>query len=57
MSTNTIIEKYQKTFSKNRDFAQQADHIFPDGVTHDNRHTEPFPIYINRAQGSKKWSC
>ena len=56
MSTNTIIEKYQKTFSKNRDFAQQADHIFPDGVTHDNRHTEPFPIYINRAQGSKKWS-
>ncbi|CAI8025987.1 Glutamate-1-semialdehyde 2,1-aminomutase, partial [Geodia barretti] len=29
---------------------------FPDGVTHDNRHTEPFPIYINRAQGSKKWS-
>ena len=56
MSTNTILEKYQKTFSKNRDFAQQADHIFPDGVTHDNRHTDPFPIYINRAQGSKKWT-
>ena len=56
MSTNTILEKYQKTFSKNREFAQQADHIFPDGVPHDNRHTEPFPIYIKSTQGSKKWS-
>lgn len=56
MSTNTILEKYQTTFSKNTELAQQANHIFPDGVTHDNRHTEPFPIYINRAQGSKKWT-
>ena len=56
MSTHTILEKYQKTFSKNRELAQQANYIFPDGVTHDNRHTEPFPIYINRAQRSKKWS-
>ena len=57
MSTNTILEKYHKTFSKNREFAEPANHIFPDGVTHDNRHTEPFPIYINRAQGSKKWTA
>ena len=56
MSTYTILERYQKAFSKNRELAQQANHIFPDGVTHDNRHTEPFPIYINHAQGSKKWS-
>ena len=56
MSTYAIIEKYQTTFSQNRELAQQANSIFPDGVTHDSRHTEPFPIYINRAQGAKKWT-
>ena len=51
----TILERYQKVFSKDRELAERANHIFPDGVTHDSRHTEPFPIYIDRAQGSKKW--
>ena len=29
--------------------------IFPDGVTHDNRRMQPFPIYIERAEGAYKW--
>jgi glutamate-1-semialdehyde 2,1-aminomutase len=29
--------------------------LFPNGVTHDLRHMEPFPIYIDRAQGAHKW--
>lgn len=28
---------------------------FPSGVTHDIRYLEPFPIFIERAQGSRKW--
>ncbi len=55
MSNHTILERYQKTFSTDGELAQRANYIFPDGVTHDNRHAEPFPIYIDRAQGSKKW--
>ena len=29
--------------------------VLPNGVTHDARHLRPFPIYIERAQGSRKW--
>jgi glutamate-1-semialdehyde 2,1-aminomutase len=34
---------------------EQARDIFPNGVTHDLRHLEPFPVYIDRAQGAHKW--
>ena len=53
--SHTILERYQKVFSKDREFTQRAIHTFPDGVTHDSRHADPFPIYIDHAQGSKKW--
>ena len=52
---HTILERYQKTFAKDREMAQTANHLFPDGVTHDGRYMSPFPIYITRADGSKKW--
>ena len=29
--------------------------IFPDGVTHDGRYMEPFPIYCTNARGPRKW--
>jgi glutamate-1-semialdehyde 2,1-aminomutase len=32
-----------------------ASDIFPDGVTHDARHFTPFPLYMDRAQGARKW--
>lgn len=53
--SHTILERYQKVFSKDREFSQRANHAFPDGVTHDSRYADPFPVYIDRAQGSKKW--
>jgi glutamate-1-semialdehyde 2,1-aminomutase len=34
---------------------QRAVEIFPSGITHDNRYLTPFPIYVNRADGSRKW--
>ncbi len=51
----TILERYQKTFAKDRELAQAANQLFPDGVTHDSRYMSPFPIYITRADGAKKW--
>lgn len=29
--------------------------VFPSGITHDSRRMTPFPLYIQRAQGSHKW--
>ena len=51
----SILQRYQETFQQDRELAQHASQIFPDGVTHDGRHATPFPIYIDRAKGSKKW--
>jgi len=52
---HTILERYQKTFAKDREMSHAANHLFPDGVTHDGRYMAPFPVYITRADGSKKW--
>ncbi len=52
---HTILERYQKTFAKDRDMSDVANQLFPDGITHDGRYMSPFPIYITHAQGSKKW--
>ncbi len=51
----TILERYHKTFAKDRELAQVANQLFPDGVTHDSRYMSPFPIYVTRANGSIKW--
>ncbi len=51
----SILERYQKTFAKDKELSQAANQLFPDGVTHDSRHMSPFPIYITRADGAKKW--
>jgi glutamate-1-semialdehyde 2,1-aminomutase len=29
--------------------------VIPGGVTHDSRHLMPFPLYVTRAQGPRKW--
>ena len=47
---STILERYSKTFQKHEELFRQAAQIFPDGVTHDNRHADPFPIYVNRVR-------
>src|SRR5262249_20108688 len=38
-----------------RQLHEQARGVFPNGVTHDLRHLEPFPVYVERAEGAYKW--
>src|SRR5512138_6248 len=33
----------------------QAQQVFPSGITHDSRYMTPFPLYIDHAQGARKW--
>jgi glutamate-1-semialdehyde 2,1-aminomutase len=46
---------YEAEFANSRKLFEQARDIFPNGVTHDLRHLEPFPVYVDRAQGAYKW--
>lgn len=51
----TILERYRRTFQADKEVADRARELFPDGVTHDGRYVDPFPVYMDRALGSKKW--
>ncbi len=51
----SLAERYQAEFPLSHQLAQQARELFPNGVTHDLRHLEPFPVYIDHAQGAHKW--
>jgi glutamate-1-semialdehyde 2,1-aminomutase len=54
-TASRIIDSYRKRTPGSARLARQAQTIFPDGVTHDARHLEPYGIYVTRAQGSRKW--
>jgi len=51
----SLTERFETEFANSRRLFRQAQQLFPQGVTHDLRHLEPFPIYIDRALGAYKW--
>ena len=51
----TILERYVDQHPRSQVLHQRALRLFPNGVTHDMRHQSPFPIYVDRALGSRKW--
>lgn len=51
----TILERYQQLHPRSAALHDEALRFFPNGVTHDVRYVTPFPIYVERAAGSKKW--
>jgi glutamate-1-semialdehyde 2,1-aminomutase len=51
----TILETYVESHPQSRALFQEALGIFPGGVTHDTRHATPFPIFVDRAVGCRKW--
>ena len=50
-----LVERYRQAFPNSAKLYQQACELFPNGVTHDARYLEPFPIYVDRASGSLKY--
>ena len=55
LTQRSSTARYEAEFPNSRKLFEQAKSLFPDGVTHDLRRLEPFPIYIERAQGACKW--
>ncbi|MGB6836441.1 MAG: aspartate aminotransferase family protein [Dehalococcoidia bacterium] len=52
---STILDRFHQLHPRSKELHTQAQQSFPDGVTHDVRHFTPFPLYVERAQGSHKW--
>lgn len=55
LSAVELDDAYAKALPNSQQLFARAQQIFPDGVTHDNRRMQPFPIYIERAEGAYKW--
>ena len=55
-SSQILESNYRQTFTKSEDLYKLALNQFPNGVTHDGRFMNPFPVFIDKAVGSKKWT-
>jgi glutamate-1-semialdehyde 2,1-aminomutase len=55
VAERTLLDRFVEEFAGSRRRFEEARQVFPDGVTHDLRSLEPFPIYIDRQKGSRKW--
>jgi glutamate-1-semialdehyde 2,1-aminomutase len=55
LSAPKLGDVYAEALPNSRQLFARAQQIFPDGVTHDNRRMQPFPIYIECAEGAYKW--
>ena len=50
-----ILSEYEARHPESKSLAGRAEGLFPSGVTHDARAFFPFRIYVDRAQGARKW--
>ena len=50
-----IETAYREKFPNSERLYERGCSLFPSGVTHDARYLTPFPIYADRAAGSKKY--
>ncbi len=55
LTTSRLHDAYCQCTPTSAKLYEQARQIFPSGVTHDARFLEPHPIYVQRAEGSRKW--
>jgi glutamate-1-semialdehyde 2,1-aminomutase len=51
----TIFEQYATKFAGSGALWQRARKLIPSGINHDARFISPFPLYMDRAQGCRKW--
>ncbi len=51
----SILETFEAMHQGSRRLAERGRGLFPSGVTHDTRAFAPWPIYVERAQGGRKW--
>jgi glutamate-1-semialdehyde 2,1-aminomutase len=50
-----LTDAYTDALPASHALYERARHLFPDAVTHDNRRMQPFPLYVDRAEGAFKW--
>lgn len=47
--------EWQVMFPTSAELFDRATSVLPGGISHDSRQTEPFPLFMARSNGSRKW--
>ena len=55
LTNSKIVATYKERTPQSAECAKEACEHFPSGLTHDSRHLRPYGIYVDKAQGSRKW--
>ena len=55
LSNSRIEATYRQRTRRSAELAKEARDLFPSGITHDSRKLDPYAIYVDRAQGPRKW--
>ncbi|HSF94641.1 MAG TPA: aminotransferase class III-fold pyridoxal phosphate-dependent enzyme [Thermohalobaculum sp.] len=56
MATETRIEQaYRARTARSAELYTQALEVLPSGIAHDSRHLPPYGLYVERAEGPRKW--
>ena len=54
-AATTIRQEFEERFAGSLALHHRARQVIPGGITHDGRHLKPFPPYVARADGARKW--
>lgn len=56
MGHGRISDLFRRANPRSAALADEAGRVIAAGITHDIRYLKPFPIYVERAQGTRKWT-
>lgn len=57
LTNSRIVTEYRNRTRASAELASRAAGVFPSGITHDSRRIKPYGIYVERAQGPRKWDA
>ena len=55
LPNTTLLDAYMAMTPGSARLSEQARGLLPSGLAHDSRHFDPYPLYMDRAQGPVKW--
>jgi len=56
-TNSRIVASYRERTATSQALAARARRVLPSGIVHDSRHLDPYPIYVERAEGARKWDA
>ncbi len=57
LTNSRIVTEYRNRTPKSAGLAWTARDVFPSGITHDARRISPYGVYVEKAQGPRKWDA